>query len=182
MQREGQATPRLPPKPADAAAEDDEPWLFRFDRSLTTAEAWKMGFSHVILLTAQSWSDEAVAAAEICEAFRAKARIDSLGFERKGDIEASFAPHFLVGDVLLTIHCQDACAECMQRVAKVIDCVSNVWNEYNELEEAGIGAVVVVLEGTTIESLTPDWGADSDGAPVAYPVTHLPEHLAPYFA
>ena len=67
MQREGQATPRLPPKPADAVAEDDEPWLFRFDRSLTTAEAWKMGFSHVILLAAQGWKDEAIAAAELCE-------------------------------------------------------------------------------------------------------------------
>ena len=42
-----------------------------------------------------------------------------------------------------------------------------------------LGAVVVVLEGAAMPSVTADW---ADGEPTPYPVTMLDESLAPYFA
>ena len=42
MRADGQATPRQAPKP-EAAPGEEEPWLFSFERSLTTMDVWKMG-------------------------------------------------------------------------------------------------------------------------------------------
>ena len=42
MRADGQATPRMQPKP-EAPPGEEEPWLFRFERSLTTMDVWKMG-------------------------------------------------------------------------------------------------------------------------------------------
>ena len=54
MKSEAQATPRLPPPEADLEAGDEEPWLFRFARSCTTAEVWRMGFSRVVVFSTLS--------------------------------------------------------------------------------------------------------------------------------
>ena len=43
LRNDGQATPRLPaPREAPPPGEE-EPWLFSFERSLTTMDVWKMG-------------------------------------------------------------------------------------------------------------------------------------------
>ena len=106
---------------------------------------------------AHHWADEATAAAELSEAFRANKPITNLGAAVKPDLEAIIAPCFLRGDVLLAVQCtqcamlpEDERAACFRNVAKMLDCVSNVWCQYDEMSEPELGAVVVVLEGTSL--------------------------------
>ena len=49
LRNEGQATPRLPAPTTEVAPGEEEPWLFSFERCLTTMDVWKMGFSRVIV-------------------------------------------------------------------------------------------------------------------------------------
>ena len=63
---------------------------------------------------------------------------------------------------------------------KLVDCISSVWSQYDELESETLGAVVVVLEGCGLHVVSADWGDGEE--PMAYPVTPLDESLAPYFA
>ena len=150
------ATPRLPAPSEEVQPGEEEPWLFSFDRCLTTLDIWKMGFSRCIVFGAHHWVDETVAAAELSEAFRASSALPGLGQEHKAQLEAIIAPCFLKGDVLMAVQCTQ-CAHlpaderraCLRNVAKLLDCVSNVWCQYDEMAEAELGAVVCVLEGET---------------------------------
>lgn len=184
MRNEGQATPRLPANP-EARPGEEEPWLFGFARSLTTMDVWKMGFSRVLIMGAHHWADEQTAAAELTEAFRAGAPLPGLSKEHKQTLETIIAPCFLKGDVLLAVQCTQLSLlppeeqrACLSRVAKVVDCVSNVWTQYDEMAEAELGAVVVVLEGFEDAALLADWGG---GEQMTYPVTPLDEELSVFF-
>ena len=71
------------------------------------------------------------------------------------------------------------CEQCVARVAKLVDAVSNVWTQYDEMSEPDLGAVVMVLEGYGREDITADWG---DGEqPMSYPVAPLDEELSAFF-
>jgi len=35
----------------------------------------------------------------------------------------------------------------LRSLAKLVDCISETWNAYNDMEEPELGAVVIVLEG-----------------------------------
>jgi hypothetical protein len=142
LRNDGQATPRLKPPEVAPAAGEEEPWLFSFHRSLTTMDAWRMGFSRVMVFGAHNWADEATAASELCEAFRATKPMPDLSARYKPDLEAMIAPCFLRGDVLLAIQCTQCSSlpeadakKCIAHVAKMLDCVSNVWMQYDEMSE-----------------------------------------------
>jgi len=164
---------------------DEEPWLFSFERPLSTTDVWKMGFSRVMVFGAHHWAEEAVAAAELTEAFRAQRPLGGLKAEHKSTLQNIIAPCFLKGDVLLAIQCTQ-CAmlppeereTCLKHVAKMVDAVSNVWMEYDEMAEPELGAVVVVLEGFSGPNLTADWGGDDT---MTYPVSALDEELSAFF-
>lgn len=139
---EGQATPRLPPLPGgQPTPEEDEPWLFSFELLLSTADVWKLGFSRVVVLNAQGWGDHSVAASEICEAFQSRESLPGLELEHKPSLEVAVAPAFLRGDVLISIRL-DLCEEqpeaeataARNAVGKLIDTISNVWTQYDEME------------------------------------------------
>jgi hypothetical protein len=153
MRNDGQATPRLPPK-EDVPPGEEEPWLFRFDRCLTTHDMWRMGFSRVIIFGAQHWTSEATAAAEISEALGASVYLKGLGLEHRASLEEIIKPALLGGDVLLAVQCsacasmlEDERAACMSNAAKLIDAISNVWTRFDEMGETSLGAVVIVMEG-----------------------------------
>ena len=140
--REGQATPRLPPKPEEAPPGEDEPWLFAYPRALTTAEMWRMGFAQAIMFNAAGWTNEATAAAEISGALKAKRPLKGLSAEHRADLESAIAPAFLGGDVIIVVACQalevlpaDDRECCLSCLAKLLDCVSSVWSEYDEMED-----------------------------------------------
>ncbi|KAL1520583.1 hypothetical protein AB1Y20_022159 [Prymnesium parvum] len=182
---EGQATPRLrPATEGQPTPEEDEPWLFRFEKLLSTGDVWRMGFSRLIVLNAQGWADEPTAAAEICEAFQSREGLPSLALEHKLSLESAVAPAFLRGDVLISIRC-DVCSTlpdpqkhgALNTVGKLIDAVSNVWTQYDEMEDPELGAVVVVLEGFEGDMLTCEW---SPGDVAPYPVTHLDQELTQF--
>ena len=152
---DGQATPRLRPTHEHMpTSEIEEPWLFSFERPLNTGDVWRMGFSRLLVLSAQTWTNEEVAAGEICEAFRSREIIQGMSAEHKSSMEAVVAPSFLKGDTLISVRC-DQCytlpPEELRRsincVAKLVDCVSNVWMQYDEMADPDLGAVVMVLEG-----------------------------------
>ena len=153
-------TPRLPLQP-DVQPGEEEPWLFRFERSLTTADVWKMGFSRVIIFGAHHWTTQKDAAEELSDAFLAGSVLAGMGYEHKETLEAMIAPAFLKGDVLLAVQCTQVAmlpseaerAACLYNVAKFVDAVSNVWTQYDEMGEANLGAVVVVIEGRRLNRL-----------------------------
>jgi len=177
-------TPRLPLQP-DVQPGEEEPWLFRFERSLTTADVWKMGFSRVIIFGAHHWTTQKDAAEELSDAFLAGSVLAGMGYEHKETLEAMIAPAFLKGDVLLAVQCTQVAmlpseaerAACLDNVAKFVDAVSNVWTQYDEMGEANLGAVVVVIEGYADDTLTADWGE----TPIVYPVTPLDEDFSSFF-
>jgi hypothetical protein len=145
-----------------------------------------MGFAQAIMFNAAGWTNEATAAAEISGALKAKRPLKGLSAEHRADLESAIAPAFLGGDVIIVVACQalevlpaDDRECCLSCLAKLLDCVSSVWSEYDEIEDETLGAVVVVLEGAAMPSVTADW---ADGEPTPYPVTMLDESLAPYFA
>lgn len=229
MRSDGQATPRLAPKP-EAPPGEEEPWLFSFERNLSTADVWKMGvrapprgnhpnhhlssqsmmlktyganahrqpmlshvswyvraravmqFSRVIVFGAHHWAVEETAATELSEAFRSSTGLKGLDKEK---LETIIAPVFLGGDVLLAVQCtqlallpEDERKACIARVAKLIDCVSSVWTQYDEMGSDELGAVVVVLEGFGEAALNAEW---PDGMTMSYPVTPLDEELSVFF-
>ncbi len=183
--RDGQATPRLPANP-EAPAGEEEPWLFSFERCLTTQDMWRMGFSRVIVFGAHRWVDGATAASELSEAFRCREPIAGIGPEHKAAIEAAIAPAFLRGDVLIAVQCAsisqlppEQAARCFDALAKLVDCVSSVWMTYDEMGDPDLGAVVVVLEGFERTALAPDW--DDVEASTEFPVTPLDEELSVFF-
>lgn len=183
--REGQATPRLQPNP-DVAPGEEEPWLFRFGRSLNTMDVWKMGFSRVLIFGTHQWADTATAAAEISEAFNAQQPLKALGPEDRDTLEALISPAFLRGDVLIALQCSQCShlpaaekAICVTNAAKLIDAVSNVWTQYDDMGEADLGAVVVVMEGFDDDVLSVDWGGTHE--PITYPVTELDEDFSAFF-
>ena len=216
--RDGQAIPRLAPRPEEAPPGEEEPWLFAFPRCLTTADLWKMGFAQAIMFNAAGWTNEAVAAAEISSALRRAVPLPSLSAEHREDVEGAIAPSFIGGDVVICIAChgldnlsprdRESCEACMavrphrtcapapapapapeparhlagmpRAWQKLVDCISSVWSQYDELESETLGAVVVVLEGCGLHVVSADWGDGEE--PMAYPVTPLDESLAPYFA
>ena len=144
-----------------------------------------MGFSRVIVFGAHHWAEEAQAAAELSEAFRATSPIPALSPEHKASLESIIAPAFLKGDVLLAIQCtqlgmlpSNERAACVSCVAKLVDCISNVWTQYDEMADPELGAVVVVLEGFSEAMLTARWSADDT---VEYPVAVLDEELSAFF-
>ena len=121
--RDGQAIPRLAPRPEEAPPGEEEPWLFAFPRCLTTADLWKMGFAQAIMFNAAGWTNEAVAAAEISSALRRAVPLPSLSAEHREDVEGAIAPSFIGGDVVICIAChgldnlsprdRESCEACM---------------------------------------------------------------------
>ena len=110
-----------------------------------------------------------------------------MGEEHKETLEAIIAPSFLRGDVCLAIQCSQMPmlssaerAACMRNVSKVVDCVSNVWTQYDEMSDPSLGAVVVVLEGCEEQTVAAAWSGSADDA-MAYPVTPLDEELSAFF-
>jgi len=104
--------------------------------------------------------------------------------DAKAKLEEIIAPTFLGGDVLLAISCQrftpGTADECLAKVAKLIDCVSDVWTRFDEAAEVHLGAVVVVLEGFEGSEIKADWeGVPSNG--MTYPVTVLDDQLSAFF-
>lgn len=193
LRGDGQATPRLQPKPVEdyEAAAEDEPWLFAFERCLTTADIWKMGFSSVIVLGSHRWSNEEKAAQELSEVFARQGAesmvLGGLGLEHREDLEALVAPAFLRGDVLIAVQCSrmdeltdEEKAVCERCIAKFVDGSSNVWLQYDEMKDERLGAVVVVLEGFKGNELRADWGCDCEV--LSYPVTLLDESLSTFFS
>ena len=100
LKSEAQATPRLPPPEVDPEAGDEEPWLFRFARSCTTAEVWRMGFSRVVVFSTANWADAAAPVRELNEAFRPRQPIADLSRASTEALQAAIAPTFQRGDVL----------------------------------------------------------------------------------
>ena len=185
MRQDGQATPRLQAPSAPPPQGEEEPWLFSFERCLTTADVWKMGFSRVLVFGAHHWLDDVTAASELSEAFRASTTLPGLGAQHKGDLESIIAPCFLRGDVLLAVQCTQCSlltpeerTRCYANIAKMLDCVSNVWVQYDEMSEPELGAVVVVLEGYNESELTATW---EPGDAMSYSVTKLDEDLSAFF-
>ena len=87
------------------------------------------------------------------EAFRAISPLPGLGSEHKQALETIIAPCFLKGDVLLAIQCTQLelmpdheQVACLARVAKLVDSISNVWTQYDEMAEPELGAVVVCAQ------------------------------------
>ena len=121
--RDGQAIPRLAPRPEEAPPGEDEPWLFAFPRCLTTADLWKMGFAQAIMFNAAGWTNEAAAAAEISSATRRAVPLPSLSAEHREDVEGAIAPSFIGGDVVIAVAChglenlspddREECVACM---------------------------------------------------------------------
>ena len=121
--RDGQAIPRLAPRPEEAPPGEEEPWLFAFPRCLTTADLWKMGFAQAIMFNAAGWTNEAVAAAEISSALRRAVPLPSLSAEHREDVEGAIAPSFIGGDVVICVAChgldnlsprdRESCEACM---------------------------------------------------------------------
>ena len=183
---DGQATPRQAPKD-DVPEGEEPPWLFSFERPLTTLDIWKMGFSRVLVFGSHHWADEKTCCAELSEAFRATRPLTDLKAESKPALEAVIAPCFLKGDVLLAIQCtqlvhlsDEERQACLKRVGLLVDAVSNVWTQYDELSEPELGAVVVVLEGFDAPTLVADWGGVEEGL-TGYPVSVLDEALSVFF-
>jgi len=179
-------TPRRPAQP-DVKPGEEEPWLFSFSRSLTTADVWKMGFARTIIFGAHHWSTHDDAASELSEAFLARKRLPGMGYEYKEALEAMIAPAFLRGDVLLAVQCTQIASlsspeereACLRNVGKFIDAVSNVWAQYDAMGDQDLGAVVVVIEGYAESTLTADWGEGEE--PITYPVTELDDEFTAFF-
>jgi len=184
LRNDGQATPRQGYKP-DVPEGEEEPWLFSFHRSLSTMDVWKMGFSRVIIFGAHHWADTQTAAAEMSEAFGASTPINGLAAEHKDALEAMISPSFLRGDVLVAVQCsqcgmmpEDERALCIRNAAKLIDAISNVWTQYDEMGEPDLGAVVVVMEGYEGGDLIAEW---SETDRIRYPVAELDEDFSVFF-
>lgn len=144
-----------------------------------------MGFSRVMVFGAHNWAEEETAAAEMTEAFRATTPMPNLSSRYKQDLEAMIAPCFLRGDVLLAVQCTQCSAlpaaerkACIAHVAKLLDCISNVWMQYDEMSEPELGAVVVVLEGFDEDTIVASW---EPGDEMSYPVSTLDEQLSAFF-
>ena len=179
LRNEGQATPRQAPK--EVPEGEEEPWLFSFKRSLTTMDVWKMGFSRVIIFGAHHWADTTTAAAEIAEAFGAREPLPGLAAEHKDSLQAMISPAVLRGDVLIAVQCSQCSLlpkpqrdVCVQNAAKLIDAISNVWTQYDEMGETDLGAVVIVMEGFEQDELLAEWSTDDR---IRYPVTELDDGL-----
>jgi len=184
LRNDGQATPRQAPK-SNIPEGEEEPWLFRFERSLTTMDVWKMGFSRLLIFGAHHWADASTAAAEISEAFGAQEPLPSLSPESKDSLQAMISPSFLRGDVLIAVQClqsamlpPDERKTCIENAAKLIDAISNVWTQYDEMGERDLGAVVVVMEGFDEDELLANWGG---GDIIRYPVSELDEDFSVFF-
>ena len=139
----------------------------------------------MIVFGVHHWVAEETAVAELSEAFRAVRPLQGLSLEHKQALETIVAPCFLKGDVLLAVQCTqlhmlppEEQRVCIERAAKLVDAVSNVWTQYDEMEEPDLGAVVVVLEGFREAALTADWGPEEQ---MTYPVTPLDEELSVFF-
>ena len=187
LKSEAQATPRLPPPEADLEAGDEEPWLFRFARSCTTAEVWRMGFSRVVVFSTANWADAAAPVRELNEAFRPRQPIADLSRASTEALQAAIAPTFQRGDVLFCVNCvheyadwaEDERARASAAVAKLIDAVSEVWLQYDAMDDPELGAVVVILENSKATALAAEYGPDDKG--IEYPVTELDEQLSAFF-
>merc|ERR1711972_195312 len=97
---------------------------------------------------AQAWANPALAAAEMSEAFQSREILPALENEHKPVLESAVAPAFLRGDVLISIRCDlcntlpdDQKRAALNSVGKLIDAVSNVWSQYDEMEDPELGAV-----------------------------------------
>ena len=64
-------------------------------------------------------------------------------------------------------------------VAKLIDAVSEVWLQYDAMDDPELGAVVVILESSKATALAADYDPDDKG--LEYPVTELDEQLSAFF-
>jgi hypothetical protein len=184
LRSDGQATPRAKAVP-EVPEGQEEPWLFRFGRSLTTMDVWKMGFSRVIIFGAHHWADASTAGAEIAEAFGSHETLSGLSAEHKDSLESMISPSFLRGDVLIAVQCsqcamlpEDEKMMCISNAAKLIDAISNVWTQYDQMGENDLGAVVVVMEGLEAETLIANWTPDDI---IRYPVTELDEEFSVFF-
>ena len=108
------------------------------------------------------------------EAFRAISPLPGLGSEHKQALETIIAPCFLKGDVLLAIQCTQLelmpdheQVACLARVAKLVDSISNVWTQYDEMAEPELGAVVVCAQ-----PLSSVHGLSATPWPLCDPVAH----------
>ena len=180
-----------------------------FARSCTTAEVWRMGFSRVVVFSTANWADAAAPVRELNEAFRPRQPIADLSRASTEALQAAIAPTFQRGDVLFTINCvrarkrraircailrttrlssqvheyadwaEDERARASAAVAKLIDAVSEVWLQYDAMDDPELGAVVVILENSKATALAADYGPDDKG--MEYPVTELDEQLSAFF-
>ena len=65
----------------------------------------------------------------------------------------------------------DERARASAAVAKLIDAVSEVWLQYDAMDDPELGAVVVILENSKATALAAEYGPDDKG--MEYPVTEL---------
>ena len=84
---------------ADPEAGDEEPWLFRFARSCTTAEVWLcMGFSRVVVFSTANWADAAGAGARAQRGVPGRGQpIADLSRASTEALQAAIAPTFQRG-------------------------------------------------------------------------------------
>ena len=73
----------------------------------------------------------------------------------------------------------DERARASAAVAKLIDAVSEVWLQYDAMDDPELGAVVVILENSKATALAAEYGPDDKG--IEYPVTELDEQLSAFF-
>ena len=73
----------------------------------------------------------------------------------------------------------DERARASAAVAKLIDAVSEVWLQYDAMDDPELGAVVVILENSKATALAAEYGPDDKG--MEYPVTELDEQLSAFF-
>ena len=74
---------------------------------------------------------------------------------------------------------EDERARASAAVAKLIDAVSEVWLQYDAMDDPELGAVVVILENSKQTALAAEYGPDDKG--IEYPVTELDEQLSAFF-
>ena len=146
-----------------------------------------MGFSRVVVFSTANWADAAAPVRELNVAFRPRQPIADLSRASTEALQAAIAPTFQRGDVLFAINCvheyadwaEDERARASAAVAKLIDAVSEVWLQYDAMDDPELGAVVVILENSKATALAAEYGPDDKG--MEYPVTELDEQLSAFF-
>jgi hypothetical protein len=197
----GARTPRRPTsartpraRAQNLAQADDKPWLFGLDRPLTSAEMVSLGFTRALILDADEWVDEAVAAETVSDAFRLSEPLPSLSIEYRellmGAMHASFSGCAFGGDLLIIVRSErlvdleegsvesDCCHVC---IGRVIDAIAQSWEAANELGDPTLAAVIVVMESFPSRKVRPIWGEPADAEQRMHTVVALEDDLSNFF-